>query len=177
MNPSTTILRGTRTITFDGRDLSPCPEDLYRRYEQLLEGQHLGWTEHLRFRRLLGTGGQGVVYLTDRRGCDDFTLPVALKVLSPERFSSQSSYDNAMNRIAAVACSVAKIQHDALLDVQNFVERNRITQGINADEIFNGINEHFTAQDLVNTSAHWQLGVTPDEWTAVFNHLDVDGFG
>ncbi|MAT71494.1 MAG: protein kinase [Planctomycetaceae bacterium] len=126
MNPSTTILRGTRTITFDGRDLSPCPEDLYRRYEQLLEGQHLGWTEHLRFRRLLGTGGQGVVYLTDRRGCDDFTLPVALKVFSPERFSSQSSYDNAMNRIAAVACSVAKIQHDALLDVQNFVERNRI---------------------------------------------------
>ena len=57
------------------------------------------------------------------------------------------------------------------------MERSRITKGLNADEIFSGINDHFTAQDLVNTSAQWQLGVTPDEWTAVFNHLDVDGFG
>jgi hypothetical protein len=126
MNPSTTILQGTRTITFDGQEANRCPTDLYDRYEQLLEGQHLGWTEHLRFRRLLGTGGQGVVYLSDRRGCDGFTLPVALKVFSPERFSSQQSYDNAMNRMAAVACAVAQIQHDSLLDVQNFIERNRI---------------------------------------------------
>src|SRR4051794_10589239 len=61
MNPSTTILQGTRTITFGGHEANRCPTDLYDRYEQLLEGQHLGWTEHLRFRRLLGTGGQGVV--------------------------------------------------------------------------------------------------------------------
>ncbi len=126
MNPSTTILQGTRTITFDGHEANRCPTDLYERYEQLLEGQHLGWTEHLRFRRLLGTGGQGVVYLSDRRGCDNFTLPVALKVFSPERFPSQQAYDNAMARIAQVAGSVAQIQHDSLLDVQNFIERNRI---------------------------------------------------
>jgi serine/threonine-protein kinase len=31
-----------------------------------------------------------------------------------------------MNRIAQVACQVAKIQHDCLLDVQNFIERDRI---------------------------------------------------
>ena len=110
MNPSTTILQGTRTITFGGQEANRCPTDLYDRYEQLLEGQHLGWTEHLRFRRLLGTGGQGVVYLSDRRGCDGFTLPVALKVFSPERFTSQQSYDNAMNRMAQVACAVAQIQ-------------------------------------------------------------------
>ena len=126
MNPSTTILQGTRTINFDGQESNRCPTDLYDRYEQLLEGQHLGWTEHLRFRRLLGTGGQGVVYLSDRRGSDGFTLPVAVKVFSPERFSSQQSYDMAMARIAQVSCSVAKIQHDSLLDVQNFIERNRI---------------------------------------------------
>ncbi len=126
MNPSTTIIQGTRTITFGGHEPKRCPTDLYDRYEQLLEGQHLGWTEHLRFRRLLGTGGQGVVYLSDRRGCDGFTLPVALKVFSPERFSSEQAYDMAMGRIAQVACSVAKIQHDSLLDVQNFIERNRI---------------------------------------------------
>lgn len=126
MNPSTTILQGTRTITFGGQETKRCPTDLYDRYEQLLNGQHLGWTEHLRFRRLLGTGGQGVVYLSERRGADSFTLPVALKIFSPERFGSQQAYDMAMSRIAQVSCSVAKIQHDSLLDVQNFIERNRI---------------------------------------------------
>src|SRR5690606_36236065 len=126
MNPSTTILQGTRTITFDGEQSRRCPNELYQRYEHLLNTQYIGWTEHLRFRRLLGTGGQGVVYLTDRRGSDGFTLPVALKVFSPERFTCQQSYDNAMERIAQVASCVAKIQHDNLLDVQNFTERSRI---------------------------------------------------
>ena len=126
MNPSTTILRGTRTITFDGHEAQRCPNDLFQRYERLVEKQYMGWTEHLRFRRLLGTGGQGVVYLTDRRGSDGFTLPVALKVFSPERFASQQSYDSAMERIAQVAGRVAKIQHDSLIDVQNFTERHRI---------------------------------------------------
>jgi len=126
MNPSTTILQGTRTLSFDGQPAKRCPSDLFERYEHLLENQYMGWTEHLRFRRLLGTGGQGVVYLSDRRGSDGFTLPVALKVFSPERFASQQSYDQSMERMAQVASRVAKLQHDSLLDVQNFTERNRI---------------------------------------------------
>ena len=126
MNPSTTILQGTRTITFNGEQSRRCPNELFERYDRLLNTQYIGWTEHLRFRRLLGRGGQGLVYLTDRRGSDGFTLPVALKVFSPERFSCQLSYDRAMERIAEVASCVAKIQHDNLLDVQNFTERSRI---------------------------------------------------
>ena len=126
MNPTTTILQGTRTITFDGQEVERCPNDLLERYENLLDTQYMGWTEHLRFSRLLGTGGQGVVYLSERRGSDGFTLPVALKVFSPERFASHQSYNLAMERIAQVASSVAKIQHDNLLDVQNFTERHRI---------------------------------------------------
>ncbi len=126
MNPSTTILRGTRTITFEGHQTERCPDDFLQRYESLLEEKYMGWTEHLRFRRLLGTGGQGTVFLSDRRGSDGFTLPVALKVFSPERFASQQSYDRSMERIAQVASCVAKIQHDNLLDVQNFTERHRI---------------------------------------------------
>ena len=86
----------------------------------------MGWTEHLRLRRLLGTGGQGVVYLSERRGTDNFTLPVALKIFSPERFPDERSYGEAMERMAQVASRVAQIQHDNLLDVQNFVERRRI---------------------------------------------------
>ena len=126
MNPSTTILHETRTISFEGEPAQRCPDDVLQRYENLLEKQYMGWTEHLRFRRLLGTGGQGVVFLSDRRGSDGFTLPVALKVFSPERFASHQSYDRAMERIAQVAGCVAKIQHDNLLDVQNFTERHRI---------------------------------------------------
>ncbi|MEQ8836916.1 MAG: serine/threonine protein kinase, partial [Lacipirellulaceae bacterium] len=109
MNPSTTILQGTRTITFDGDESNRCPSDLLERYEKLLDHQNMSWTEHLRFRRLLGTGGQGVVYLSDRRGCDGFTLPVALKLFSPERFVSQQNYDDAMGRIGEVSCRVAQI--------------------------------------------------------------------
>ena len=126
MNPSTTILKGTRTISFTGQPPKRCPNELYERYQKILDAQYMGWTEHLRFRRLLGTGGQGMVYLSDRRGADSFTLPVALKVFSPERFESQAAYDRAMERMAQVASKVAKIQHDCLLDVQNFTSRHNI---------------------------------------------------
>jgi hypothetical protein len=37
--------------------------------------------------RRLGAGGQGVVYLTTRRGAGEFKLPVALKIFSPERLT------------------------------------------------------------------------------------------
>jgi eukaryotic-like serine/threonine-protein kinase len=86
----------------------------------------LSWTAHHRLLTLLGSGGQGVVYLTERRGTDDFTLPVALKVFSPERYEDERSYDEAMGRMAQVAARVAQIQQDNLLDVHNWVDRSRI---------------------------------------------------
>ena len=75
---------------------------------------------------MLGSGGQGVVYLTERRGTDNFTLPVALKIFSPERYEDERAYDEAMGRMAEVAAHVAQIQQDNLLDVHNWVDRNRI---------------------------------------------------
>ncbi len=126
MNPSTTILKGTRTISFSGTPPKRCPNELYERYQEILDAQYMGWTEHLRFRRLLGTGGQGMVYLSDRRGADGFTLPLALKVFSPERFESLAEYERAMERMAQVASKIAKLQHDSLLDVQNFTARHGI---------------------------------------------------
>ena len=70
---------------------------------KLISQPKLGWTEHLRLRRLLGTGGQGVVYLSERRGSDNFTLPVALKFFSPERFPDERSYREAMERMAQIS--------------------------------------------------------------------------
>src|SRR5687767_3013056 len=111
------------TLTPDGTQAPPERDalELQQRYQSILEEKRLNWTIHHQFQRLLGSGGQGVVYLTERRGADGFTLPVALKIFSPERFRDSRSYDDAMARLARVAARVATIQHDNLLGVQNFV--------------------------------------------------------
>jgi serine/threonine protein kinase len=117
----------SRTIAYDGsRVEKTCPEHLLERYRNLLDRKYLSWTDHYRMDRLLGTGGQGKVYLTRRRGADNFTLPIALKVFSPERYEDERSYDTAMGRIAHVSARVARIQQDNLIDVHNFVDRHCI---------------------------------------------------
>jgi len=123
---TTTILQGTRTLTYGGGPAEHRDSELYDHYLKLISQPKLGWTEHLRLRRLLGTGGQGVVYLSERRGSDNFTLPLALKFFSPERYPDERSYREAMERMAQVSSRVAQIQHDNLIDVQNFIERRRV---------------------------------------------------
>ncbi len=103
-----------------------CSEKLMGRYAEILEESRLSWTEHHRFIRRLGSGGQGVVYLSERRSTDNFTLPVALKIFTPEPYESEVAYDEGMGRIAQVAAQVAQIQQDNLLDVYNWVDRHRI---------------------------------------------------
>lgn len=123
---TTFFLENRATITHGGHAAQRCPDELLDRYKSLIEDQRMSWTEHLGLLRLLGAGGQGEVYLSQRRGTDGFTLPVALKIFSPERYEDARSYDEAMARIARVAARVAQIQQDNLLDVHNFVDRNRI---------------------------------------------------
>jgi eukaryotic-like serine/threonine-protein kinase len=124
---STTIyLEDNGTRTWGGQTASRCSSEILGRYRSMLDQPRLSWTEHHRLVRLLGSGGQGVVYLSMRRGTDHFTLPVALKIFSPERYESDAAYDEAMGRMAVVAAHVAQIQQDNLLDVHNWVDRNRI---------------------------------------------------
>jgi len=124
---STTIfLEGKGTRTWGGQEATHCSEELLGRYRTMLDQQRLSWTEHHRLVRMLGSGGQGIVYLSTRRGTDNFTLPVALKIFSPERYEDDRAYDDAMGRMAVVAAHVAQIQQDNLLDVHNWVDRNRI---------------------------------------------------
>ncbi|MCA9127617.1 MAG: serine/threonine protein kinase [Planctomycetales bacterium] len=99
---------------------------LIDRYEKLLEHRRVHWTTYHKFQRELGKGGQGIVYLSERNGADGFNQPVAMKVFSPERFPSVMSYKSAMERLARVASRIATIQHDNLLDVQDFVDQNQI---------------------------------------------------
>jgi serine/threonine-protein kinase len=122
----TTELLNTCTIMPGGQRPENRANELLHNYLKLVQEQKLGWTEHLRLSRVLGRGGQGIVYLSERRGADNFTLPVALKFFSPERFPDERTYREAMERMAAVSSQVAQIQHDNLLDVQNFIERGSI---------------------------------------------------
>lgn len=114
------------SMTMGEEPIEPVDHELVQRYRDVVNEKRFNWTTHYRLQRLLGTGGQGCVYLTERRGADGFTLPVALKVFSPEHFREPKDYDEAMQRAARIAVRVAQIQHDNLLDVQNFVDRNRV---------------------------------------------------
>ncbi len=123
---TTTFHYGNPTLTVEGQAATRCPDELLARYDAVIGDQRMSWTEHLHLTRRLGAGGQGVVYLSERRGTDNFTLPVALKIFSPARYDDARSYDEAMGRIAEIAVRVAQIQQDNLLDVHNFVDRSRI---------------------------------------------------
>jgi serine/threonine protein kinase len=114
------------TITQGGDIHVSPPNELISRYQEILNERRLHWTSHLHLTKKLGAGGQGVVYLTDLRGTDDFTLPAALKIFSPERFDDVAAYDDAMRRVALASARIAQIQHDNLLYVYNFVDRRRI---------------------------------------------------
>jgi serine/threonine-protein kinase len=101
-----------------------CAADLIARYQNIVHAQSLHWTRRYRKMRLLGSGGQGVVYLGERQGADQFTLPVALKVFSPESYRDEQAYEEDMARIARVAGRVALIQHDNLLDIHDFIAQD-----------------------------------------------------
>lgn len=114
------------TVTQDGEEVTNQCAELMFRYNEITSEKRLSWTTHLRLLKQLGAGGQGVVYLTERRGSDSFTLPVALKVFSPERYATPSHYDADMGRMGRIAARVARIHHDNLLSVENFLDRDRI---------------------------------------------------
>lgn len=119
-------LQPTLTITGGAAPQRKCPTELMERYESLIKSRRSNWTEHYALRRLLGSGGQGLVFLTERRGANGFTLPLAIKIFSPERFESADHYDEAMARIAAVASRVAQIQQHNLLEIHNFLDLKTI---------------------------------------------------
>ena len=114
------------TLTAHGNHRRLPDARLLNHYDQILIERKLSWTGHHHLLKSLGSGGQGEVFLSEHRGVDGFTLPLAMKIFSPERFDDVRQYEESMQRIAAIAARVALIQHDNMLDVQNFIERDQI---------------------------------------------------
>lgn len=113
------FLPSTRQSTESAKESK---EELVRLYEQHIGLETVQWTATYRLRRMLGAGGQGIVYLADRLGSDEITMPVALKIFSPGRYETSADYQQDMKKIASVAARLAFIQQDHLLDVHNFVD-------------------------------------------------------
>ena len=104
----------------DPRPGGPPDGDLAARYRAILAGDDPDWAAGCRDLRLVGRGGQGVVFFARREGADGFALPVALKVFSPEPYRTPAAYAEDMARVAAVAARVAAVQHENLVAVHDF---------------------------------------------------------
>lgn len=121
--PSTTI----SDTPYLPRDRGPRVEsELLHQYHILTRAEDITVTNRRHKIRLLGKGGQGEVFLSERPGTDGFTLPVALKVFSPEPYLDDEHYRADMRRIGTTAARVALIQHDNLIDIHNFFEQRGV---------------------------------------------------
>ena len=123
---TTTFFDASITRSWNGTHAGQCSQVLLENYANIIQQQQHERHEKLTFSKMLGVGGQGVVYLTNRQGTDGFELPIAVKIFSPERFHGEESYHNAMRLLAQVSSRVSKIQHNNLLDILNWIETTGI---------------------------------------------------
>ncbi len=145
--------------------------ELLCKYESLLKNESVRWAAEYKKIRMLGKGGQGVVYLSERQGTDHFCLPVALKIFSPESYRDVPSYVADMRRIADISSRVALIQHDNLLDLHNFIEHGGIR--IMIMEWIDG----YDLRDLMTKEIYEQsrTRLKPERWTYVNKVILCDG--
>lgn len=109
-----------------GPDPRPRDGSLVARYKALLAGGDLAWLTRCGALRVIGRGGQGVVFVARKHGADGFDVPVALKAFSPESYRTAAAYEEDMARIAAVAARVAAVRHENLVSVYDFTAQSAI---------------------------------------------------
>jgi serine/threonine-protein kinase len=99
---------------------------LVARYKEIAGTHELRWATHYRKLHLLGSGGQGAVYLAHRLGANGFDRPVSLKVFSPESYRDAASYQEDMANVGQIAARVARTQHDNVVDIHDFIDQDGI---------------------------------------------------
>jgi len=146
-------------------------EALLAKYIHISQSPQIIWAANYQKIRLLGKGGQGVVYLSERQGSDLFRLPVALKIFSPEQYRDSEAYEQDMARVADIASRVALIQHDNLLDLHNFISHDGIR--IMVMEWVDG----FDLRDLLTQKLYDKSKekLSPERWRYVSNVILAPG--
>ena len=105
---STTRHDPNATLTFHGSERDFKANELIGPYQDLVSRRRLSWTTHHRLGKLLGSGGQGRVFLSECRGTDQFTVPVALKVVLAHR---AGELVNARSRRGVVRIAMSASRH------------------------------------------------------------------
>jgi eukaryotic-like serine/threonine-protein kinase len=98
-----------RTPPRDRPDPGAREQALVACYKEIADTDDLRWATCYRKLHLLGTGGQGAVYLAHRLGAHGFARPVALKLFSPESYRDAQSYQEDMADVGQIAARVARI--------------------------------------------------------------------
>jgi len=171
--PDSTTEVFEKTITHHASALSVegCSEELRNSYYKLLDDQRVHWHENILFKSMLGHGGQGFVFLSELCGSDGFALPIAIKVFSPERFSSDALYEDDMYNMAKISAKVARIQHDHLLMVRNWHSTNRIH--FMSMEWIEGFDlSQLLKQEMLD---YLQKNVSPSRWRYINNVVVTGG--
>lgn len=160
VSDATTDIHESTITQVPGGASCGCSPELRARYYSLLDEKIVHWNEVLEFGEVLGQGGQGVVFASERRGTDGFKLPIAVKLFSPERHPNDIIFEEEMNYMALVTQKVAEIQHDHLLSVHNWRSIDRIR--IMDMELVDGIDlSRLLRQEMFNTL---QKKVTESRW-------------
>ena len=145
--PVTDPEKMTAPITPEHEEIDPGIAALAERFNALSSVSELAWDSKYEGMRVIGRGGQGIVYRCERTGSDGFHLPFALKTFSPSVYACAEDYEADMSRVATVAARVARLQNHHLLDVHNFNEDGGIR--IMAMELVNG----YDLRQLLNSDA------------------------
>jgi len=105
-----------------GKGIGP----LKKEFQSLIQFGRIPMEETLELQYILGQGKQGIVFFSERKSVDGFTLPIALKFFEPHSFQQPEDYAEAMKYSARVASVVSRIQHEHLLAVRNWSMQNQI---------------------------------------------------
>ncbi len=122
------VAQSTENTRITGPGQSPeCTLDfgeLLQRLRDCERQESLSWSSDYRKREIIGSGGQGTVYLTE---ClNEHNLPKAMKVFSPLPYGNVRSYYEDMERMAHVASLVYSIQVDNLVIIERFAYHDGI---------------------------------------------------
>ena len=144
---------------------------LQHQFESIVGADDVRWSVRYRLIERLGSGSQGVVFLAERSGAHNISLPVALKVFSPMHHADSRAYRRDMERVARVAMQLALIQQDHLLDMHNVIQCRGIS--VQVMEWVDGFDlRHLLQRD---TLRRVQSRLSPERWEHLTDVIITDG--